>query len=212
MAGGIRSAPNDGSTRRRIVPDFSLRKLADDKIGPIDTLPFSIRVLLEACLRKTDNFIVREADVVGLANWKGRLGAGRSPVHARSSRVAGLHRRARRGPTWRPCAARWSAWGAIRRRSTRSCSATSSSTTRCRWTNSVRPWPFAQRRARIRAEYRALPVAALGAEVLSRTSAWSPRRRASCIRSTLSTSPGLSSKRTAWCTLTASWGPTVTRR
>jgi aconitate hydratase len=49
---------------------FSLRRLADDKIGPIDTLPYSIRVLLEACLRKTDNFIVREADVVGLANWK----------------------------------------------------------------------------------------------------------------------------------------------
>jgi aconitate hydratase len=49
---------------------FSLRKLADDKIGPVDSLPYSIRVLLEACLRKTDNFIVREADVVGLANWK----------------------------------------------------------------------------------------------------------------------------------------------
>lgn len=48
---------------------FRLRKLADDKIGPVDTLPYSIRVLLEACLRKVDDFIVRKADVVDLANW-----------------------------------------------------------------------------------------------------------------------------------------------
>ena len=48
---------------------FSLQKLAADKIGPIETLPYSIRVLLEACLRKLDNFIVRDQDVVDLANW-----------------------------------------------------------------------------------------------------------------------------------------------
>jgi aconitate hydratase len=51
---------------------YSLRKLADDKVGPIDTLPYSIRVLLEACLRKFDNFIVNESHVRDLANWNAR--------------------------------------------------------------------------------------------------------------------------------------------
>src|SRR5215211_5892308 len=48
---------------------FRLPKLAADRVGPIDTLPYSIRVLLEACLRKVDNFIVTERDVTDLANW-----------------------------------------------------------------------------------------------------------------------------------------------
>ncbi len=51
---------------------FSLPKLADAKVGPIGTLPFSIRVLLEACLRKLDNFIVTEAHVGDLANWNAK--------------------------------------------------------------------------------------------------------------------------------------------
>ena len=45
------------STSGGDVNYFSLRKLADDGIGAIDQLPFSIRVLLEACLRNVDNFI-----------------------------------------------------------------------------------------------------------------------------------------------------------
>lgn len=51
---------------------FSLKKLADAKVGPIDTLPYSIRVLLEACLRKLDNFIVTESHVTDLANWNAK--------------------------------------------------------------------------------------------------------------------------------------------
>src|SRR5258708_1326362 len=51
---------------------YSLKKLADAKVGPIETLPFSIRVLLEACLRKLDNFIVSEAHVRDLANWNAK--------------------------------------------------------------------------------------------------------------------------------------------
>src|SRR5262249_4456259 len=51
---------------------FSLRKLADAKVGPVGTLPYSIRVLLEACLRKLDNFIVTEAHVADLANWNAK--------------------------------------------------------------------------------------------------------------------------------------------
>src|SRR5262249_38473248 len=47
-------------------------KLADAKIGPIDSLPFSIRVLVEACLRHVDNFIVTEAHVRELANWNAK--------------------------------------------------------------------------------------------------------------------------------------------
>ncbi|MEZ6060045.1 MAG: aconitate hydratase AcnA [Planctomycetaceae bacterium] len=48
---------------------FRLRKLAEDGVGDIDTLPYSIRVLLEACLRHVDDFIVTADDVNNLANW-----------------------------------------------------------------------------------------------------------------------------------------------
>ncbi|MEY2725220.1 MAG: Aconitate hydratase precursor, partial [Planctomycetota bacterium] len=48
---------------------YRLRKLAEAGIGNIETLPYSIRVLLEACLRNVDNFIVTADDVLNLANW-----------------------------------------------------------------------------------------------------------------------------------------------
>ena len=48
---------------------FRLQKLAEDGIGQIDQLPFSIRVLLEACLRTVDGFIVNDEDVKNLATW-----------------------------------------------------------------------------------------------------------------------------------------------
>jgi aconitate hydratase len=51
---------------------YSLKKLADARVGPVATLPYSIRVLLEACLRKLDNFIVTEAHVTDLANWNAK--------------------------------------------------------------------------------------------------------------------------------------------
>ncbi len=57
------------STSGGSVKYFSLPKLIQDGIGDIDTLPFSIRVLLEACLRNIDNFIVTADDVNNLANW-----------------------------------------------------------------------------------------------------------------------------------------------
>ncbi|MBC7817798.1 MAG: aconitate hydratase AcnA, partial [Planctomycetaceae bacterium] len=46
---------------------YQLRKLAS--LGDIDTLPFSIRVLLEALLRNVDEFVVTSDDVKTLANW-----------------------------------------------------------------------------------------------------------------------------------------------
>ena len=57
------------STAAGDVKYFSLRKLADDGVGQIDRLPFSIRVLLEACLRNVDGFVVNAEDVDQLAKW-----------------------------------------------------------------------------------------------------------------------------------------------
>ena len=48
---------------------YRLRKLADDGIADVDRLPYSIRILLEACLRNFDGFVVTEDDVRNLAGW-----------------------------------------------------------------------------------------------------------------------------------------------
>src|SRR3954447_16821892 len=48
---------------------FRLRALQEQGIAQLDKLPFSIKVLLESCLRNTDNFEVSEEDVTGLAKW-----------------------------------------------------------------------------------------------------------------------------------------------
>jgi aconitate hydratase len=46
-----------------------LNKLAELGLGDLDKLPFSIKVLLESCLRNLDNFEVSEDDVKRLAKW-----------------------------------------------------------------------------------------------------------------------------------------------
>ena len=51
------------------VQYYRLRKLAEDGLCDLDSLPFSIRVLLEACLRNEDGFVVSKDDVEGLAKW-----------------------------------------------------------------------------------------------------------------------------------------------
>lgn len=56
-------------TRSGDVTIFRLQTLVDQGIGKIDRLPYSIRVLLEACLRHVDGFIVNESDVTNLAEW-----------------------------------------------------------------------------------------------------------------------------------------------
>ena len=48
---------------------FSLPKLAAQGFGQIETLPFSMRVLLESCLRNVDGFLVTEEHVAQVANW-----------------------------------------------------------------------------------------------------------------------------------------------
>jgi aconitate hydratase len=51
---------------------FSLPKLAAQGIGNIEKLPYSMRVLLEACLRNVDDFVVNESDVVAVAEWNAK--------------------------------------------------------------------------------------------------------------------------------------------
>ncbi|MEW4530459.1 aconitate hydratase AcnA [Maioricimonas sp. JC845] len=46
-----------------------LNKLQDQGLGDISALPYSIRVLLESCLRNCDGFVVGEEDVKNIASW-----------------------------------------------------------------------------------------------------------------------------------------------
>ncbi|MYC14360.1 MAG: aconitate hydratase AcnA [Gemmatimonadetes bacterium] len=48
---------------------FRLDRLEVDGVGAVSSLPFSVRVLLEAALRNLDGYQVREEDVETLANW-----------------------------------------------------------------------------------------------------------------------------------------------
>ena len=48
---------------------FRLPKLAEAGLGAIDRLPFSLRVLLESCLRNVDDFVVTEEHVKQIAGW-----------------------------------------------------------------------------------------------------------------------------------------------
>ena len=59
---------------------YRLSRLTAMKFGDIDRLPFSIKVLLESCLRNTDGFAVTEQDVRRLAAWKpGNMDAAEVP-------------------------------------------------------------------------------------------------------------------------------------
>jgi aconitate hydratase len=48
---------------------FRLPKLAEEGLGAIDRLPYSLRVLLESCLRNVDGFVVTEEHVRQVASW-----------------------------------------------------------------------------------------------------------------------------------------------
>ena len=58
------------STAAGDVKIYRLEKLADDGLGDIATLPYSIRVLLESCLRNCDGYVVSEDDVRNIAGWQ----------------------------------------------------------------------------------------------------------------------------------------------
>jgi aconitate hydratase len=51
---------------------FALGALSDQKVGHVDRLPYSIKVLLESMLRNVDGFVVNADDVAGLANWNAK--------------------------------------------------------------------------------------------------------------------------------------------
>ncbi len=51
---------------------YNIQKLTDQGLGDTSRLPYSIRVLLESCLRNWDDFVVREQDVKNLAGWDAR--------------------------------------------------------------------------------------------------------------------------------------------
>ncbi|MCH2114065.1 MAG: aconitate hydratase AcnA [Pirellulales bacterium] len=55
---------------------YRLSQLEKDRLTTIDALPFSIRVLLESCLRNCDGIIVSEEDVSNLAKWTHSCGEG----------------------------------------------------------------------------------------------------------------------------------------
>jgi aconitate hydratase len=50
---------------------YRLDALSKAGIGHVDKLPYSIKVLLESCLRELDDYVVEEAHVKALANWDG---------------------------------------------------------------------------------------------------------------------------------------------
>jgi aconitate hydratase len=51
---------------------YNLNALTKQKVGHVDRLPYSIRVLLESMLRNLDGFVVTADDVAGLANWNAK--------------------------------------------------------------------------------------------------------------------------------------------
>ena len=107
------------SSTARVSPYTSIASTCSrsEGVGPVSRLPFSIKVLLEAVLRQVDGFAVTEAGR-GAAGGLGRdePGAGRAALQARARHPAGLHRRARAWSIWPRCARRWRGWAAIPKR------------------------------------------------------------------------------------------------
>src|SRR5882762_10009456 len=67
------------STKAGDVTIYSLEKLEQLGLAKLDKLPFSIKVLLESCLRNMDNFEVEEGDVTRLAKWSPKAEAVEMP-------------------------------------------------------------------------------------------------------------------------------------
>ena len=65
------------------VDYFRLGRLEEMNLAEMDKLPFSIKVLLESCLRNCDNFEVSEQDVKSLAGWKATPAAVEVPFKPR---------------------------------------------------------------------------------------------------------------------------------
>ena len=57
------------STRAGDVTAYRLGALTEQGLGDVDSLPYSIKVLLESCLRNADGFVVTEEHVKALASY-----------------------------------------------------------------------------------------------------------------------------------------------
>ena len=129
----------------------------------VDSLPFSLKVLLENLLRTEDGEDITADDIKALAGWDADAEPGQGdPVHAGARDHAGLHRRAVRrrprhdargdgGPRRRPVEDQPARAGRDGHRPLRD-------RRRLRHARGLR----AQRRDRVRAQQGALPVPALG--------------------------------------------------
>jgi aconitate hydratase len=51
---------------------YDLGALVENRVGQVDRLPFSLRVLLEGMLRNLDGLTVTQDDIAGLANWNAK--------------------------------------------------------------------------------------------------------------------------------------------
>src|SRR4051794_7627295 len=51
---------------------YSLPQLEKEGVGPVSSLPVSIRIVLESVLRNYDGKRVREQDIRNLANWRAK--------------------------------------------------------------------------------------------------------------------------------------------
>ncbi len=60
------------STKHGTYTYYDLNALIQQKVGHVEKLPYSIKVLLEAMLRNVDGFVVTNDDVVGLAKWNAK--------------------------------------------------------------------------------------------------------------------------------------------
>ena len=65
---------------------YSLPALSRDGVGHVDTLPYSIKVLLESCLRNLDGFQVTQENVRQLAGWDA-LAASQAELPFKPARV-----------------------------------------------------------------------------------------------------------------------------
>ena len=72
MAGDPFNARETLSVNGNNYSYINLKSLQQQGVGNIDTMPFSIRVLLEAMVRNLDGFIVTNDDISGLANYNAK--------------------------------------------------------------------------------------------------------------------------------------------
>ena len=140
--------------------------------------PVTLKILLENALRHAGGGIVREEDVAALAAWRpGGAGEAEVPVHARARRAPGLHRRARRRRPRRD--ARRDGRPRRRPREGQPAGARGPGDRPLRAGGRVgrRRGVRDQRGAGVRAQRRALPAAALGADGVPRPARRAPRDR-----------------------------------